>query len=31
MMRDAKAIQIFEGANELQRMLTFRALRKELV
>ncbi|HQZ44703.1 MAG TPA: acyl-CoA dehydrogenase family protein [Usitatibacteraceae bacterium] len=30
MMRDAKAIQIFEGANELQRMLTFRALRKEL-
>ena len=29
MMRDAKAIQIFEGANELQRMLTFRALRKE--
>jgi acyl-CoA dehydrogenase len=31
MMRDAKAIQIFEGANELQRMLTFRALRKELL
>jgi butyryl-CoA dehydrogenase len=31
MMRDAKAIQIFEGANELQRMLTFRALRKEMM
>jgi alkylation response protein AidB-like acyl-CoA dehydrogenase len=31
MMRDAKAIQIFEGANELQRVLTFRALRKELL
>jgi alkylation response protein AidB-like acyl-CoA dehydrogenase len=31
MMRDAKAIQIFEGANELQRALTFRALRKEMV
>jgi alkylation response protein AidB-like acyl-CoA dehydrogenase len=31
MMRDAKAIQIFEGANELQRELTFRALRKELM
>jgi alkylation response protein AidB-like acyl-CoA dehydrogenase len=31
MMRDAKAIQIFEGANELQRALTFRALRKELM
>jgi butyryl-CoA dehydrogenase len=30
MMRDAKAIQIFEGANELQRALTFRALRKEM-
>lgn len=29
MMRDAKAIQIFEGANELQRALVFRALRKE--
>jgi acyl-CoA dehydrogenase len=31
MMRDAKSIQIFEGANEIQRMLVFRALRKELV
>lgn len=31
MMRDAKAIQIFEGANELQRQLTFRALCKELL
>jgi alkylation response protein AidB-like acyl-CoA dehydrogenase len=31
MMRDAKAIQIFEGANELQRALTFRALRKEMM
>lgn len=30
MMRDAKAIQIFEGANELQRALTFRMLKKEL-
>ena len=29
MMRDAKAIQIFEGANELQRALVFRSLRKE--
>jgi butyryl-CoA dehydrogenase len=31
MMRDAKAIQIFEGANELQRLLTFKALRKEMM
>jgi len=31
MMRDAKSIQIFEGANEIQRMLVFRALRKELL
>jgi alkylation response protein AidB-like acyl-CoA dehydrogenase len=31
MMRDAKSIQIFEGANEIQRVLVFRALRKELV
>lgn len=30
MMRDAKGIQIFEGANELQRALVFRALRREL-
>jgi len=30
MMRDAKGIQIFEGANELQRALVFRYLRKEL-
>jgi alkylation response protein AidB-like acyl-CoA dehydrogenase len=30
MMRDAKAIQIFEGANELQRALVYRSLRKEL-
>ncbi len=30
MMRDAKGIQIFEGANELQRVLVFRALRREL-
>jgi len=30
MMRDAKAIQIFEGANELQRVLTFRLLAKEM-
>jgi acyl-CoA dehydrogenase len=29
MMRDAKAIQIFEGANELQRSLVFRSLRRE--
>jgi alkylation response protein AidB-like acyl-CoA dehydrogenase len=29
MMRDAKAIQIFEGANELQRVLVFRQLIKE--
>ena len=29
MMRDAKAIQIFEGANELQRALVFRQLVKE--
>ena len=29
MMRDAKAIQIFEGANELQRSLVFRSLRGE--
>ena len=29
MMRDAKGIQIFEGANELQRVLVFRALRRE--
>lgn len=31
MMRDAKGIQIFEGANELQRALVFRALRREYV
>jgi len=31
MMRDAKAIQIFEGANELQRALTFKLLKKELM
>ena len=31
MMRDAKAIQIFEGANELQRALVYRSLRKELL
>ena len=30
MMRDAKGIQIFEGANELQRALVFRSLRREL-
>ena len=30
MMRDAKAIQIFEGANELQRALVFRQLVKEI-
>ena len=30
MLRDAKGIQIFEGANELQRALVFRALRREL-
>jgi butyryl-CoA dehydrogenase len=30
MMRDAKGIQIFEGANELQRALVFRALRREM-
>jgi butyryl-CoA dehydrogenase len=29
MMRDAKGIQIFEGANELQRALVFRALKRE--
>lgn len=31
MMRDAKAIQIFEGANELQKALVYRMLRKELL
>jgi alkylation response protein AidB-like acyl-CoA dehydrogenase len=31
MMRDAKAIQIFEGANELQRALVYRSLHKELL
>ena len=30
MMRDAKGIQIFEGANELQRSLVFRSLKREL-
>lgn len=30
MMRDAKGIQIFEGANELQRALVYRALKREL-
>ena len=30
MMRDAKAIQIFEGANELQRALVFRHMAREL-
>ncbi len=30
MMRDAKGIQIFEGANELQRALVYRTLRREL-
>ncbi len=30
MMRDAKAIQIFEGANELQRALVFRQLVREI-
>lgn len=30
MMRDAKGIQIFEGANELQRALVFRFLRRKL-
>ena len=31
MMRDAKAIEIFEGANELQRALVFRQLVKEIL
>lgn len=30
MMRDAKGIQIFEGANELQRALVFRGLKREM-
>ena len=30
MMRDAKGIQIFEGANELQRDLVFRYMRREV-
>jgi alkylation response protein AidB-like acyl-CoA dehydrogenase len=30
MMRDAKGIQIFEGANELQRDLVFRFMRREV-
>jgi len=30
MMRDAKGIQIFEGANELQRALVYREMKREL-
>jgi len=30
MMRDAKGIQIFEGANELQRSLVYREMKREL-